>query len=611
VRDELLAYYERELTFLRQLGAEFADKYPKVADRLVLEPTRCEDPHVERLLEGFAFLAARVHLRIDDDFPEISESLLSILYPHYIRPIPSMTVAEFHLDPKEGKMTTGFKVESGSVLYSRPVGGIPCRFRTSHDLTMWPLTVSEAQWRPPDQLRPEVHAPDAVGVCRVKLSCMPDVQFKTMELSSLRFYLNGEGTLVHTLYELLFNSCTRIIIRDPRPHSGIPPVYLPASALQPVGFREEEALLPSPRRSFAGYRLLQEYFALPERFLFVELNGLEPLAAFESEAEILFLIGPFERNERYQPLELGVHAKTFKLNCSPIVNLFEKTAEPVLLDQTRYEYPVIPDLRRRGSMEVFSIDKVFSSNPDTHEIVDYEPFYSLRHVRSLEAGQTFWHSTRLSATKKGDGGSDVMISLMDLSGRHSRPDTDALTVKCTCTNRDLPSQLPFGDERGDFELEGSAKIQRIVALRKPTPSLRPAFDRSLLWRKISHFSLNYLSLVEDGREALQEILRLYNYSGSPYLERQIDGIRSVSSRRHFARVVTELSISFVRGTRVEMEIDEEQFVGGGVYLFASILESFLGLYVSMNSFSQLVVRTPQRKEAMREWQPRAGRKILL
>lgn len=611
MRDELLAYYERELTFLRQLGAEFAEKYPKVANRLVLEPERCEDPHVERLLEGFAFLAARVHLRIDDDFPEISESLLSIVYPHYIRPIPSMTIAEFHLDPKEGKMTTGLKVDAGSTLYSRPVGGVPCKFRTSHDLTMWPLAISEAQFRPPDQLRPEIHAPDAVAVCRLKLTCLPDVQFKAMPLSSLQFYLHGEGALTHTLYELLFNSCTRIIIRDPRPHSGIRPVHLPASALHPIGFKEEDALLPTPRRSFAGYRLLQEYFTLPERFLFVELTGLEPLIAFESEVEILFLIGAFERNDRYQPLELGVNAKTFRLNCSPIVNLFPQTAEPVLLDQTRYEYPVIPDLRRRGTMEVYSIDRVFSSNPDTREITDYEPFYSLRHLRTNDDVKTFWHATRHIATKKGDSGSDVMISLLDLSGRHTRPNAEALTVKCICTNRDLPSQLPFGDERGDFELEGSSMIQRITSLRKPTPSLRPAADRSLLWRKISLFSLNYLSLVEDGREALQELLRLYNYSGSSYLERQIDGIRSVTSRRHFARVVSELNVSFVRGTRVEMEIDEDQFVGGGVFLFASILEYFLGLYVSMNSFSQLVVRTPQRKEALREWQPRAGRKILL
>jgi len=620
VRDELLAYYERELTFLRKSGADFAEKYPKIANRLLLEPDRCEDPHVERLMEGFALLAARVHLRIDDDYPEISESLLNILYPHFIRPIPSMTISEFHIDPDEGKMTTGFKVDAGSVLYSRPVGGIPCKFRTAHDLTIWPVTVTEANWRPPDQLRPEIHAPDAVAVCRLELSCLPDVQFKALPLSTLRFYLSGESNLAHTLYELLLNSCTRIVLRDPSPNPRHAPLYLPANALVPVGFEEGEALLPSPRRSFIGYRLLQEYFALPERYFFLDLNGLDRLTAFGDKVEILFLIGPFERNDRYQPLELSVNAKTFRLNCTPIVNLFSQTAEPVTLDQTRYEYPVIPDLRRRNAVEVFSIDQVYSSNPDTREITDYEPFYSLRHLRSQDGQRMYWHATRHLAAQKADewseipgpaAGSEVTISLLNMSGRRVDPDLDALTVKCTCTNRDLPSQLPFGDERGDFELEGTSMIKRIVSLRKPTPTLRPSFDRDLLWRKISHFSLNYLSLVEDGKMAFQELLRLYNYGDSAYLERQIDGIRSVKSGRHFARVASEHGVSFARGTRVEMEIDEDQFVGGGVYLFASVLEYFLGLYVSMNSFSQLTVRTPQRKEALHEWQPRAGRKILL
>ncbi len=611
MRDELLDYYERELTFLRQNGADFADKYPKIANRLLLEPDRCEDPHVERLLEGFALLAARVHLRIDDDFPEISEALLHVLYPHFIRPIPSMTIAEFHMDPNEGKLTTGFDVKAGSVLYSRPVGGVPCKFRTAHNLTMWPVEVAAAQWCPPMRLRPAVHAPDAVAVCRLQLECLQDIQFRALELSKLQFYLSGESNLVHSLYELLLNNCTRIIIRDAETGSRIPPVHLPASALQPWGFGEDEALLPSPRRSFLGYRLLQEYFTLPERFFFLELNGLEQLRAFENKVEVLFLIRPFERTERDQPLELGVKAQTFRLNCTPIVNLFPQTAEPVLLDRTHYDYPVIPDMRRRSTLEVFSIDRVFSSNPSTREVTEYEPFYSLRHSRSHDGPRAFWHAVRKPAGKKGDEGTEMMISLIDSSGRRAFPDLDALTIKCTCTNRDLPSQLPFGDERGDFELEGTSMINRIVSLRKPTPTLRPELGRGLLWRKISHLSLNYLSLVDEGKEALQEILRLYNFAGSTHLDREIEGIRSVRSNRHFARVASEHGVSFVRGTRVEMDIDEDQFVGGGVYLFASILEYFLGLYVSMNSFSQLVVRTPQRKEVLREWQPRAGRKTLL
>ena len=203
------------------------------------------------------------------------------------------------------------------------------------------------------------------------------------------------------------------------------------------------------------------------------------------------------------------------------------------------------------------------------------------------------------------------ISLVDLSGRTARPGVETLTVHCTCSNRDLPSRLPFGNEAGDFEIEGVSVVKRIVALRKPTATLRPATGRGRLWRLISHLSLNYLSLAEEGKEALQEILRLYNFSDSTFLDRQITGITSLASRRTFARVLSEHGISFARGTRVDMELDEEHFVGGGTFLFAAVLEYFLGLYVTMNSFSQLSVRTRQRKEVLKEWPPRAGHRILL
>ncbi len=231
MRDELLAYYNRELTFLRQMAAEFAEKYPKIAGRLVLEPDRCEDPHVERLIEAFAFLAARVHLKIDDEFPEITEALLGILYPHYIRPVPSMSVVEFHLDPEQGKLSTGLKVPRDAVLYSKPVDGVPCKFRTSYETTLWPLRVAEAQWRTPDRLQPPLKAPEAVGVLRVLLRCLPDVRFEKLDLQSLRFYLNGESNIVHSLYELLLNNCTGILVRDPSPNSRIRPVSLPPGSL--------------------------------------------------------------------------------------------------------------------------------------------------------------------------------------------------------------------------------------------------------------------------------------------------------------------------------------------------------------------------------------------
>jgi type VI secretion system protein ImpG len=613
VRDELLAYYERELTFLRQMGAEFAEKYPKIASRLLLEADRCEDPHVERLVEAFAFLAARVHLKIDDEFPEISEALLGVLYPHYVRPVPSITVVEFSLDPEQGKLTTAMTIPRGSTLYSRPVEGVPCRFQTCYKTEIHPVTVSEAQWRTPDRLDSPWRAPDAVAACRVGLSCHPEVTFEKLDLKSLRFYLNGESNLVHAIYELLSSRCRRIVIRDLTPNSRRPAIELPPGALRPVGFSGEEAVLPYPRRSFSGYRLIQEYFAFPEKFFFFDLGGLEPLAGagFGEKIEILFLVSPFERSERQQALEVGVSAKTFRMNCTPVANLFPLTAEPILLDQTRYEYQVVPDARRRNALEVFSVDQVLSSNPQTQEIRYYDPFFSHRHSAPQERKQTFWSATRRPSGRTNDEGTEIWLSLGDLSGRPARPDTDSLTVRCTCTNRDLPAKLPFGRERGDFELEGAAAIHRIVALRKPTPTLRPPMGKELLWRLVSQLSLNYLSLVEEGKEALQEILRLYNFSESRFLDKQIAGIVRVARRKHFARVMSEGGISLVRGNLVELELDEEQFVGGGVYLFSAVLEHFLGLYVSMNSFSQLAVRTTQRREALYQWPPRAGHAILL
>jgi type VI secretion system protein ImpG len=610
LRNELRDYYESELTFLRQVGADFADKYPKIASRLMLESNRCEDPHVERMLEAFALLAARVHLRIDDDFPQITESLLNILYPHYLRPVPSMTVAQFHSDPESGKLTSALKIPKGTVLYSRPVEGVPCKFRTSYDTTLWPLKVSQAQWMTPDRVRPALRASEA-AVLRIELECFPDVSFEKLDLETLSFYLNGESSVVHALYELLCRNCVRILLRDPvKPKSPVREIS--ARNLLPLGFGENEDVLPYPRRSFMGYRLLQEYFAFPEKFFFMSLKGLSELqrAGFTSKAELLFMISPFEQDGRHQRLEVAVNERTLRLGCAPIINLFSQVAEPILIDQTRYQYPIVPDARRRQTMEIYSVDEVVSTDAETHETVTYHPLYSERHAVQ-GTSPAYWYITRSFSNRKGDEGTDVFLSLVDLSTRPMQLDYDTVTVRCTCTNRDLVSRLPFGSEAGDFEMTGGAAIKRIVALHKPTRTLRPPLDGKTLWSLISHLSLNYLSIVDEGKEALQKILELYDFSDSADIKKQIGGITSVSSRRHFTRVASEYGVGFARGTRVEIEFDEEQFSGSGAYLFASVLDKFLGLYSSMNSFTQLVARSRQRREALEEWAPRAGQSILI
>jgi type VI secretion system protein ImpG len=613
MRDDLLLYYERELDYLRKSAAQFSARHPKVASRLVLEPTKCEDPHVERLLEAFAFLAARVHLKMDDEFPEITEGLLTVVYPQLVRPLPSMSVVEFQLDPEKGKLTSALKIDRHAQLLSKPVAGVPCTFRTCYDTTLWPLTVAAAELRAPSRLQPALKTSDSAWAVRLEIRCAADVTLPALKLDKVRFYLDGESGLVNILYELLFSRLNRIVVRDLSAGSKAAPVVLPASALRAVGFGADEGMLPYSPSTFAGHRLLMEYFAFPEKFFFVDLSGLQSVGAagFKDAIEIVFLLSDIEGDGRVQRLELELSKKTFRLGCSPVVNLFPQVAEPIQINLRKYEYAVTPDVRRPYSMEIFSIEEVSAINANSQQITRFEPFYSLRHGGRSEDRACFWLARRRLSGRPNDEGTEVSLSLIDLSNSTINPDATVLSVRTMCTNRDLPSRLPFGNQDSDFDMEGTAAMKRIVALRKPTQPVRPPLGKSALWRLVSHLSLNYLSLVEQGREALQEILTLYDLGRTAYSQNVIQSILQIRSRPHFTRLISEQGVSFARGMRIEMEIDEDQFTGGGAFLFANVLERFFALSASLNSFTQLSVTTPQRKGGLHEWQPRSGRNLLV
>ena len=601
--DEILTYYERELSFLRQTGAEFAASYPKIASRLLLEADKCEDPHVERLIQAFAFLAARIRYKLDDDFPEITDSLLSVLYPHYLAPVPSMAIVQFVLDAERGKLTEPFRIARGAKLFSPPVSGAPCRFHTAYPVTLWPLTVASARLGPADGLGASRRA---VSVIRLGLRAHGGTSIAGLRPDALRFFLHGEGHQTWPLYELLCNNVREVQLRPGAGRPG-PPIRLGPDCIRPVGFAADEGLLPYGPRSFLGYRLLHEYFAFPEKFLFVDVTGLDAAAkaGFAEELEILIFL------DHMPQLSDVIAPATFRLGCVPVVNTFDQIAEPIRVSETESEYRVVIDGRRQDATEVYSVDSVVSVSPDDPEPLVYQPFYSFKHEMDQAQQRTFWYTTRRPSDRKGDAGTEVYLSLVDLDFKPSRPAADTLTVHVTCTNRDLPARLPFGGERGLLELEGAAPLSRILCLTKPTTVSRPRMGRGAQWRLISHLSLNYLSLVDGGREALQEILRLYDFSGSPVVRQQIAGILDVRSRRVVGRPNSMPWNGFCRGLEVTVDLDEEHYVGTGVYLFASVLEHFFGLYSSLNSFTQLVARTRQRKELLKRWPPRAGEQILL
>jgi type VI secretion system protein ImpG len=615
MRQELLEFYEKELVYLRQMGGEFARKHPQVAGRLLLDGDGRGDPHVERLIQSFAFMAARVHQRVNDDFPQLSEALLNLIYPNYLRPVPSMTVVECLPDPAQGKKTAGVTIPRGTELVSRSsVDKLKIRFSTAYEVTLWPFSISEAEWCQPERLQRQTRSStgqQAVAAARLRLSCFPDVVFKGLPLQKLRAYISGDPGVVYPLYELLAANCIEIQIHELTGAKRVVP--LGPEHLAMAGFESDENILPFDRRSADGYRLLQEYFTFPEKFLFFDMNGLDVLADgdFGREVDIVLLFSRFERPERQQVLELGVNARTFRMGCTPAINLYPQTAEPILLKQTRSSYVVLPDSRHAEVTEIYSIDEVIATNPRMRESTRLDPIYAYRHVTREENKIAFWSASR-KINELGDRvPSTVSISIVDLNGHLTDPDADVVTVKCTCSNFDLPSRLTFGSQEGDFDATGYAVAKQVTALKKPTQSYSPPNGAGQLWRLISHLSLNYLSLCEQGKEALQEILRLHHFAGEASLENQIGALTSLKTMPHFAMVTSAYGLSPARGTAVEIGLDELQFTGGSAYLFAAVLDRFLAGYASMNSFVQLTVTTSLRKEPMNTWPPRAGMQVLL
>jgi len=613
MRQRLLELYERELGYMRQLGDEFGRKYPAVAGRLLLEADRCGDPHVERLLEAFSFLAARIHLRLDDDLPELTEGFLNLVYPHYLRPIPAMSIAEFKLDESHTSTSASANIPAGSELRStRTVDGMACRFRTGYPVELWPVDVTECTWRRPEQIPTPARISDAVGVVRVLLKGRKDVVLSKLKLDRMNFYLAGEKSLTLPLYELLSRNLIQVLVRNPQaPDSSV--VALGRNALRPMGFDSDESLLPYTPRSFHGYRLLQEYFSFPEKFLFFALEGLHGAAsAMQSEEiELLFYLSGFHQPERSQMLEVGVSPQTLRLGCTPIVNIFEQTAEPILVTQTRHENPIVPSMRNQRMMEIYSVESVMATNPSRRSSVTIRPLFERRFNPQQDESRVFWKASRRPSPVDEIRPADMYLSIVDIDGVMTEPNAEILTVRCMCTNHDMPSKLTFGDEQGDFDLEEAAGVGSIRAIHRPTATFEPPAEAGQVWSLVSQLSLNHLSLGETGLAALREILRIHNFTGASHLDKQINGIISMQSKRHIALMQSDFGSVAARGTRVEMELDESHFTGGGAYLFSAVIDRFLGLYVSMNSFSQLSVRTNARKEVLSEWPPRAGSQVVM
>src|SRR5271165_2592607 len=540
--DALLPYYERELDAIKRLAAEFADTHPKIAGRLRVSADSVDDPHGARLLEGVAFLAARVHHRLDDEFPELTDALLGVLYPHYLAPVPSAAIMQF-LPQRDlalpARLTPGLAVET------EPVRGEPCRFRTAWPVTLWPIEIDSVRLSGLPLAAPaNPLANRAVAVLRIVLKCSSsDATFARLGVDRLRFFLRGPANIALPLYELLCAHALSVAYADGLTDSAA--MIAPAAAIEPAGFEPNEALLPWPARSFVGFRLLTEYFALPEKFLFVDFTRMEgkTLLADGRHLEIFVYL------DRALPeLERVLSAETLALGCTPIVNLFAQPCEPIRLMHTDTEYRIVPDARRASAMEVWRVDRVRETGPDG-SVRPWRPFYRLTHADpDGETAGGFYHPVRRDSPAPLTG-SEVYLAPHDPDFDPEVPAQSVLSIDALCFNRDLPSALPFGGGHPELRLvEGASPVAALVCVTAPTPTLRRPLRERRFWQLVSHLSLGHLSVVggTEGAVALREVLRLYDLRDSAESRAAIEALVGVSAMPGTARLPGARAGAFCR-----------------------------------------------------------------
>ena len=606
--DSLLPYYNRELAFLRRLSGEFAKAHPKIAANLRISGENVDDPHVARLIESVALMNARIRFKLEDEFTEISEALLELLYPHFLAPWPSMGIVQMHGAADLGNVHT---IPRGTGIDIQATGEETCRYRTTTALDIWPARVASAAIHPaPFSAPSSPRVNSASAVLKLVLEARnEDFQFGRARPDRLRFFLRGSPDLAFGLYELLLNN---VLLLGVSGAEGKDAQFVEAAQVRAGGMGPDDAVLPAPPTAQTGYRLLSEYFAFPEKFLFVDIEGLSgaiPQSA-SGTVEIYFYL-----NRVVGELNRNVNADAFALGCVPVVNLFEQMAEPINVTHTTHEYRVIPDARRASAMEIYAITDVEAIDRDggRHSFL---PFYSIRHTRPGTAG--YWYASRHRA-ETDTSTNEMRISVVDLDFSPDQPVDTLLQVRTLCTNGTLPAAIPYGAGLPNMAfVEGAGAVERLEALTPMTPTRRNRWRDGARWRLVSHLALNHLSLTspEDGTDALREILKLYDVGESDETAALIEGVHKVSARPGTARFPSgpgapPWAAAVCRGVDIEVVFDPARFSGNGMLMLGNILDEFFSQYCAINSFTRLTARVRGQTGVFRRWPARAGKQPLL
>ena len=618
---QLLDYYNRELVYMRELAAEFANQHPKVARRLGMHGTEVADPYVERLIEAFCFLSARTQIKLDAEFPRFTQRLLEVVYPNYVAPTPSIAVAQFRPSRIAGNLARGVAVPRGAQLDAAPAPGekTACQFRTTQPLTLWPLEITEARLTgiPPDIRGLERYVPAHLtvqGALRLRLRCTREANFDQLPgLDQLPVYLCGDDQIASHLFELLHSAGVATLIGQPGAMSERP-YAVTEDAVSYVGMGPGEGALPLPWNNFFGHNLLHEYFACPQRFYFFGLNKLaQGLGRIRGkEAEIVVLLSKPPGN-----LTSQVDRDQFALFCTPVVNLFPKRTDRIEITPGRTDFHLVADRQHPLDYEIYAVKQLSGQKSEHSASIAFQPlfatlnsdegnhgrYFSLRRERRMLSEQARKYGTRTAYV-----GTELFVSLVD---QHEAPYPDTLrylSVESLVTNRDLPNLVPRNGLH-DLTPAASIPVDGIGLIRAPSAPRPPYADGEMAWRLIRLLGFNYLSLTDlehrSGGQGLRDMLRLFVASDDLAHQAQIQSLIGSKVEPVMRRLPGNGPLIYGRGIQCQLTVDEGGFSGISPYLFGVVLEHFLARHVSVNVFTQTELHSMQRGLVHR-WPVRMG-----
>lgn len=603
---DLFPYYEQELILLRQRAAEFAQRFPGPAARLQIVGATCGDPHVERLLQGTALLTARVHKSLEDGYGRFTESLLEVLFPHYLRPFPSCAIVQAR-HPDTGR---GLVIPRGTELHAKPTGNVACRFRTCYDIRQLPVRLPQARFIATSTAPPSMRLPASCGASiAIEIEAAPpQCGFAALARRTLRVYLDGAPSLVAVLRDLLHAQVSAACIETERGEwkrlSKVP--------LAPVGFMEDEAIVPFSPRSHPAYRLLTEYFTFPEKFNFIDIDLARIVLHVPEHCgrfTLHLLLSGIRPDSHQARLLSNLSHNNFLLGCAPVVNLFRQNAVPILVTHERADYALLADAEHAAAYDVHTVDTVqmLGRRELDTALTEFRPLYSLRHGDGTNK-QGHYYVVRRDETQ--DAGHEYRIAFVDADFDPASCEQATASIELTCTNRDLPQRLVCGRRDGDLLPPSSWAEGVLTFVRRPTAPRRFAATPALQWRLLSHLTVNFRSLVQEGLAGFREMLSLYDLAQTPEAKGQIAAIVGLSHRPTTAWIRDRRGASLAHGIEIAITVDEDGFVGSGLHLFARVIDQFFGLYVQINSFTQLVILSAATGKELIRCQPRNGDQYL-